>query len=323
MCLTAVNVLKHAPCLHEVYLIYYDYWSHMLCFRYGESIILLLPQLECSLRILYCVVNDLPDRIITAEQDTLYLTFDEMVLRPKKLVDLLPSNIIEMLLDLLIHPEGPRIRDRIGHAEVRLFDVPKGICTLCWVISFCVMAVGSHQELPLDICAFINGYQSHFHPISLWRKELVEMDLLVTEWFQTSSSMEGWGKEFCSMLQLFCFSFDDMSQPVKNVLDEVTLRTLYRPKAEMSMVKCLRKINVLGLDAIRKTEEGLAFAEQQLSSTSVKIRKLRNILQRDRSLPIIIKFLKLASLLQVHLMIEAQKYSVSTHQLKYVEIHIR
>ncbi|CAG0886512.1 unnamed protein product [Darwinula stevensoni] len=114
------DILSSPYVMSEMKCIWLAACEYALSQRYGESIILLLPQLECSLRILYCEVNGLPGRIITAEQDSLYLTFDEMMLRPKKLARLLPSNIMEMLLDLLIYPEGPRIRDRISHAELDL-----------------------------------------------------------------------------------------------------------------------------------------------------------------------------------------------------------
>ena len=38
--------------------------------------------------------------------------------RPNALVEELGAAYMEMLLDLLIHPEGPRLRDRISHGEV-------------------------------------------------------------------------------------------------------------------------------------------------------------------------------------------------------------
>ena len=37
---------------------------------------------------------------------------------PNALVEELGPPYMEMLLDLLIHPEGPRLRDRISHGEV-------------------------------------------------------------------------------------------------------------------------------------------------------------------------------------------------------------
>ena len=45
--------------------------------------------------------------------------------RPNALVKELGTPYMEMLLDLLIHPEGPRLRDRISHGEVGMaaYDV--------------------------------------------------------------------------------------------------------------------------------------------------------------------------------------------------------
>ena len=43
---------------------------------------------------------------------------------PNSLVEELGVHYMEMLLDLLIHPEGPRLRDRISHGEVGVaYDV--------------------------------------------------------------------------------------------------------------------------------------------------------------------------------------------------------
>ena len=40
------------------------------------------------------------------------------------LVEELGAPYMEMLLDLLIHPEGPRLRDRISHGEVSVvYDI--------------------------------------------------------------------------------------------------------------------------------------------------------------------------------------------------------
>ena len=39
-----------------------------------------------------------------------------------QLVQELGAPYMEMLLDLLVHPEGPRLRDHISHGEVGVFD---------------------------------------------------------------------------------------------------------------------------------------------------------------------------------------------------------
>ncbi|ETE66797.1 Transmembrane protein, partial [Ophiophagus hannah] len=47
--------------------------------RYADCVILLLPQLEGGLRVLFTAVNKCPSRLITAESSSLYTTFDEIL----------------------------------------------------------------------------------------------------------------------------------------------------------------------------------------------------------------------------------------------------
>ena len=53
----------------------------MLCFefRFGYTIVLLLPQLEQGLRRVFACVNNCPERVLTAESTVLYTTFDQVV----------------------------------------------------------------------------------------------------------------------------------------------------------------------------------------------------------------------------------------------------
>eukprot|EP00795_Rhopilema_esculentum_P003105 gene3105-1398_t len=86
--------------------------------RFSDAVILFLPQLEHALRCLFVVVNQCPGRLLTAESDVLYTTFDEMLAKdidedkPNKLLTEIGRNLTEMLFDLLFFPEGPRLRDR-------------------------------------------------------------------------------------------------------------------------------------------------------------------------------------------------------------------
>ena len=44
-----------------------------------QSLNILVPEWECICRILFSRVNSCPERLLTAEADTLYTTFDEML----------------------------------------------------------------------------------------------------------------------------------------------------------------------------------------------------------------------------------------------------
>ncbi|KAK3878369.1 hypothetical protein Pcinc_016953 [Petrolisthes cinctipes] len=116
--------------------------------RYGLAMTLLLPALECSLRCLFAVANQTPQRLLTAQTSAFYTTLDQ-ILHPKvdhqenstipylaqkfktntsqttsnshqskclgndnKTLRILGRKLNEALHDLLNFPQGPRVRDR-------------------------------------------------------------------------------------------------------------------------------------------------------------------------------------------------------------------
>ncbi|XP_031564868.1 endoplasmic reticulum membrane-associated RNA degradation protein-like isoform X2 [Actinia tenebrosa] len=97
--------------------------------RYDLVLIVLLPLLEHALRMVFAHANNCPKRILTAESTTLYTTFDE-ILAPSlpggtenQLRTEIGDEFLQMLLDILVYTDGPRLRDRISHGEVDL-DLP-------------------------------------------------------------------------------------------------------------------------------------------------------------------------------------------------------
>ena len=54
--------------------------------KFRQSMYLLIPEWECQARILFTCVNTCPSRSLTAEDDTLYTTFDEILSKVKELL---------------------------------------------------------------------------------------------------------------------------------------------------------------------------------------------------------------------------------------------
>ena len=102
------------------------HWSE----QYGRSCILLLPELEHQLRLIFCAVKDCPARIATAETAIHYTTLDVILSKeeaPFMKTFLEKKNIYSALLDLLVEPAGPRIRDRLSHGECLLTNIDANI----------------------------------------------------------------------------------------------------------------------------------------------------------------------------------------------------
>ncbi|NXW81131.1 EMARD protein, partial [Hirundo rustica] len=158
--------------------------------RYADSVILLLPQLEVGLRLLFTTSNKCPNRLLTAESSALYTTFDEMLAKhlDNEEVNQLPVVLEEpamasdFLWDFLNHQEGPRIRDRLSHGEVNLETFPRevanqivgfAISILCRFSDEDMFSLKEHMAIkPLMNCA--SCYQSRFHPISRLKKQVLE-----------------------------------------------------------------------------------------------------------------------------------------------------
>uniref|UniRef100_A0A8B9CRH2 ER membrane associated RNA degradation n=1 Tax=Anser brachyrhynchus TaxID=132585 RepID=A0A8B9CRH2_9AVES len=156
--------------------------------RYADCVILLLPQLEVGLRLLFTTTNKCPNRLLTAEPSALYTTFDEMLKKhlDNEEINQLPSVLeepaMEFLWDFLNHQEGPRIRDHLSHGEINLKTFPRelanqivafAITLLCRFSDEDTVAFKEHMVIkPLMNCA--SCYRSRFHPISRLKKQVLE-----------------------------------------------------------------------------------------------------------------------------------------------------
>ncbi|XP_054675457.1 endoplasmic reticulum membrane-associated RNA degradation protein isoform X3 [Grus americana] len=227
--------------------------------RYADCVILLLPQLEVGLRLLFTTTNKCPNRMLTAEPSALYTTFDEMLAKHldnevNQLPAVLEEPAMEFLWDFLNHQEGPRIRDRLSHGEINLKAFPRevanqivafAITLLCRFSDEDVFAFKEHTVIkPLMNCA--SSYRSRFHPISRLKKQVLECMKSIHLWpelptvpeehIQTNKRLEGNAEastlilmisEITSQLQQYmpqnyCISDD----PINSVLTERLLTEL-------------------------------------------------------------------------------------------------
>ena len=99
---------------------------------------------------------------------------------------------LEMLLDVLVHSEGPRIRDHISHGEVDLSEISQELAN--HVLCICIAFLGlynfpdknshgcSHQTAPGQIYDVVRQYKSLFHPISLLTMSVHNAALSLLNW---------------------------------------------------------------------------------------------------------------------------------------------
>jgi len=137
----------------------------------------LVPEWEFAARVLFATVNKCGERIQTAESDALYTTFDEILSHQlndetNRFPQVIGLDHMELLLDFLVLPEGPRLRDKISHGEVSSDDkfVQKGldivIASYLDIIYLIRNMSDSLNNVNID-CSLISGYNSQYHPTSL------------------------------------------------------------------------------------------------------------------------------------------------------------
>ncbi|XP_062980490.1 endoplasmic reticulum membrane-associated RNA degradation protein isoform X2 [Elgaria multicarinata webbii] len=228
--------------------------------RYADCSILLLPQLESGLRLLFTKVNNCPSRLMTAESSSLYTTFDEMLakqLRNEEINQLplvLGESAIEFLWDFLNHQEGPRVRDHLSHGECNLNDFPReiahsvlafSITLLCRFSKDDLAAIKEHALLePLMSCA--NCYCSQFHPVAQLKKQVLKCIKSINSWSdlpvvpeeqvqEVTESAKDTGDIPCIFLTADIFSqlqpylsqnIKHLGDPVNNLLTEKLLTEL-------------------------------------------------------------------------------------------------
>ncbi|NXF05792.1 EMARD protein, partial [Smithornis capensis] len=167
---------------------------------YADSVILLLPQLEVGLRLLFTTTNKCPNRLLTAEVKFLskanymlakHLDDEEVNQLPVVLEEPAMASILkEFLWDFLNHQEGPRIRDRLSHGEINLEAFPREVANQILAFAITLLCRFSDDDMfslkehivikPLMNCA--SCYQSRFHPISRLKIQVLECMRSIELW---------------------------------------------------------------------------------------------------------------------------------------------
>ncbi|XP_053919567.1 endoplasmic reticulum membrane-associated RNA degradation protein isoform X1 [Cuculus canorus] len=282
--------------------------------RYADCVILLLPQLEAGLRLLFTTTNKCPNRLLTAEPSALYTTFDEMLAKhlDNEEVNQLPAVLeepaMEFLWDFLNHQEGPRIRDRLSHGEINLEAFPRevanqvvafAITLLCRFSDEDVFAFKEHTVIkPLMNCA--HCYRSRFHPISRLKKQVLECIKSIHLWPElptvpedqvpTIKGLEGNAEsnnlilmiyEIISQLRQYmpqnCCSSDDL---INSVLTERLLIEL----CDMRMCTLYAPRPVLEIVAVLRkvTTQCHQVSEQVIASAELRYKQWMNKTLRSR-----------------------------------------
>ena len=137
--------------------------------NYVDALLLLFPIFEQSLRLHECITMHLPESRKCADPNEQFLAI-------KECYESIPKDIAQMCNDLLFHPDGPRIRDRIFHEGVKelpktlaltIFDLFERCCKFSVGMKFGKWEFAYHParilEFKLYKCCGIRGFDSLPH----------------------------------------------------------------------------------------------------------------------------------------------------------------
>jgi len=124
-----------------------------------NSLALLFPQMEHLLRIVFVALNPVKENMLRAESRELFSTLD-ILLHPlidsdyveegyhddlsNRIGHVLGWNLTDSLLDLFIHYQGPRLRDKVAHNEIEQFSSNLALHFL--MVFVCIAKRLTHEE---------------------------------------------------------------------------------------------------------------------------------------------------------------------------------
>ena len=167
--------------------------SYMISGEFGLCSVLLLPLLEVTFRKLFVIENECPERMLTAEAECLYTTYNEIFEEHlengelNKIQKCLGEDLMLLMYDLLTLPDGPRVRDKLSHGEVifsvnltgeNSHKVMKSVASHLFTVLVILLSKKiSDHLIPKSLIGVLKtykDYKSTFHPTTLLVKSLQE-----------------------------------------------------------------------------------------------------------------------------------------------------
>ncbi|TRY72386.1 hypothetical protein TCAL_08444 [Tigriopus californicus] len=203
----------------------------------------LLIKMEFQLRRIFCAVNKCHQRTLTAENSRVYITFKEMFSSTiddsgteNKLLSFLGVDVLNLLMDLLILPKGPRIRDRLGHGELDLSQ-SENFEKWAKTVTFVKIRIAESETDKVVECQ----YRPQFHPIFIVIRSI---ETLVPTICDLQSSMGTASKDFAQVLDLEVDPLPDLSSWRDTILTRcqgIPFNLLDRPPPECSVISIVNR----------------------------------------------------------------------------------
>uniref|UniRef100_A0A8C0B1R3 DUF4209 domain-containing protein n=1 Tax=Buteo japonicus TaxID=224669 RepID=A0A8C0B1R3_9AVES len=307
--------------------------------RYADCVILLLPQLEVGLRLLFTTTNKCPNRLLTAEMLAKRLDNEEV----NQLPAVLQEPAMEFLWDFLNHQEGPRIRDRLSHGEINLEAFPREVANQIVAFAITLLCRFSDEDMfafkvvinimvSEDFFSVVLDAKSDFRE-SCDRIFVYKFYHLKLEGNAEASTLILMISEIVSRLQQympqnFCSSDDRIDSVLTErlliELCDTHICTLYSPRPVLETVVVFRKISTQCHQVSEKVIASTELRYKQWMNKTLRSRQRHNYLRMLNSIkflsPVLRLILVLISLELVNIHLVSKKNPLEYQQyLKFLK----
>lgn len=166
--------------------------------QFGHATILLMTSFENMLRIAFCIYNDCSSRMMTAISSEYFTTLDHVfeenlsdLCTSNNLYSTLPARLRCAIFDLLFHPNGLRLRDKLSHMELPYFNISQQVwCFAYNVVSTTIMYLVFGQSFDEGGCYLVSCYEPLYHPLAVTMSVRDEFQLLALDPSSKDSLLE-------------------------------------------------------------------------------------------------------------------------------------
>jgi len=323
---------------------------HLKSGEFGLCSVLLLPLLEVTFRKLFVIENDCPERMLTAEAECLYTTYNEIFEEHlengemNKIQKCLGEDLMLLMYDLLTLPEGPRVRDKLSHGEV-LFSfnsddeksqkVMKALAGHLLAVLVILLSKKTVTPVSEDLTQVLQTYQNYkslFHPTTLLVNSLLQnlANIEKISFVKTPSDFE------FEKTELDFFKPEENSTALKYFLESVTAgincqngisrpeiiqnvskalkcyqgSTLYRPRHEYEMLTVLQKISDQVSLTCERVVENLLEKLELFESKEMRSRQRVTYKRMLETIPKVQKVMLIIIFFNFHILVKKDNFSM-------------
>lgn len=252
-----INIIKLSKC---VPIQFKTYWTcilkHYECKQWSDCTLLIIPQLENIFRYIFCSINKQNQRLLTADNKTLYTTLDDIFDETNGLYDIYNNNYLSLIHDVFVYISGPRLRDKLSHGEVDFKALDQNVVNVLLIILLYGISKFENYKTP-ECLKQIEYYKCLYHKNAIFLKHVQDLLMLIESLNNIQVPHE--------------FVIENIWTDFTKTIQQIQVVVFKRPKHEKEFINLMNQILENFCMASKNLKESLdlkyaAFMERKLRS---------------------------------------------------------